>query len=79
MWRFARLSTDPEEETHDNAIRRPLSMQHVLFRMKQKVPHHLGVFGLKHPYMLFFAHGLHEMLMHRLPECPPSVSMIHEK
>jgi hypothetical protein len=39
----------------------------------------LGVFGLKHPYMLFFAHGLHEMLMHRLPECPPSVSMVHEK
>jgi hypothetical protein len=79
MWRFARLGTDPEEKTHDNAIRCPLGVKHVLLRMKQEVPHHLSVFGFKQPYMLLFAHGLHEMLMHRLPECPPGVSMVHDK
>ena len=51
----------------------------MVVRIEEKVPHHLSGLGVLNMDMLFFAHGLHEILMHQFPNFPPCLAIIHNQ
>ena len=44
-----------------------------------KVPHHLSRLRVLDVNMLLLAHGLHEILMHQLPDLSPRLAIIHDQ
>ena len=54
-------------------------MAHVVFRIQQKVSHHLRCLGMLNVNMLLLAHGLHEVLMDQLSNHLPSFSIVHDE
>lgn len=61
---------DPTK-THDDAVTKPLRMQHMLVRSQAKVPQHLHRLGILDLNMALLDHGLHEVLVHQLSHRAP--------
>ena len=54
-------------------------MNHVIRRVYHKVSHHLSRLRVLNMDVLLLAHGLHEILMHQLPDLPPRLAIVHNE
>ena len=51
----------------------------MIFWLHKEVVHHLGSFRVLNMDVLFFADRLHEVLVHQLPNLPPSFAIVHNQ
>lgn len=66
-------------QTHDNAVTKPLGMQHMLVRSHTKVSHHLHRLGILDLDMALLHHRLHEVLVHQLTHRAPQRPILHHQ
>lgn len=54
-------------------------MRHMVYRIDKEIPNHLNRFCVLDMNVLFFAHGLHEVLMYQLPNLSPRLAIVHNQ